>query len=361
MLARAAQVVPVSGSSPVSSLSPEEEESKSSAAAPPIVLDDGHDSDKYEEGSDSDDSVDLGGLVLSRQHEEKKRRKAKRQQESAGNRKNFVQARHDLKEKIIAEVMREILPDIGQYDVTAPPVDTSGKKWYDPFIRLGKIFGLVTLTLHEAVLCGNENFLEKALEKVHQGKKSNRILLSAYDENGFTPLSLAAKTNQVSMAQMIVARHADPDVPDMMTGRTPLFYAARIPNHSLVRVLVSGGANPAFGDYKGVTPLMMAAFANDYRSVELMLSPRELKGTFFVEVDQQDDNGWTALHYGALGNSPKACRVLVKNGADRRLKDNNKRSPLQLAHYKDETDEKRQGQWGLCIAELEDYKAKLNG
>ena len=27
----------------------------------------------------------------------------------------------------------------------------------------------------------------------------------------------------------------------------------------------SGGANPAFGNYEGVTPLMMAAFANDYR------------------------------------------------------------------------------------------------
>ena len=336
-----------------------EEEGKEAPGAFNYNDDNGEDSDPYEEGSDSDDSVDLGGLVLSKQHEEKKRRKLKRLQDNSKPGKNFAQARQELKERVMKEVLNEVMPDIGQYDVNAPEPDT-GKRWYDPLIRIGKIFGLVTLTLHEAVLSGSEPYLERAIEKVHQGKKSNRILLSQYDIRGCTALSLAAKTNQVSMVQMIVHRHADCDVGDMMSGRTPLFFAARIPNYEMVKILIAGGANPSFGDYKNVTPLMIAAFKNDYRSIEIMLDPRKLKG-HFVEIDQQDENGWTALHYAVAGCSPKACRVLIKGGADKSVRDNTKRSPWHLAYFKDETNPDGPGKWGEVIVELEDRKAKMFG
>ena len=331
----------------------------------PAGVDDGEESDQYEEGSDSDDSVgvDVGAVVLSKEAEDKKRRKMLRRQQleslQSKGKKNFVQARQELKDKIIKEVMEQVLPDIGLYDVSAPQV-TNTKKWYDPFVRLGKIFGLVPLSPHEGVLCGNENFLERALEKVHQGKKSNRALLCTYDDGGMTPLSLAAKTNQVAMVQQIVARHVDVDVPDLYTGRTPLYYAARLANYTMVKILCSnGGANPAFGDYKSVTPLMMAAYTNDYRSLELMLNPRMLKGKHFVEVDQVDDNGWTALHYAVLGCANKTCRVLLKNGADRRIKDLTKKTPQNLARFLDEKDPDGPGKWGLVMVEIEDSKAKM--
>jgi len=334
-----------------------EEKEKEKDGEGKVEVDEGYESDPYEEGSDSDDSVDVGNLTLSKHHEEKKARKKKREAALSKPKRNFAQEREELKQKVIKEVLQQVMPDIGHYDVNAPPED-NGKRWYDPLIRIGKIFGLVTLTIHEAVLSGSENHLERALEKVHQGKKSNRPLLSIYDARGSTPLTVAVKTNQVAMVQMICARHADPHVADMETGRTPMQLAASIPSFLMVEFIINNGGNPAFGDYKNVTPLMMAAKTNCTRSLELMLNPRRVKG-HFVEVDQVDDNGWTALHYAVLGKAAKTTRILIKNGADRNLKDGTGRSPTHLAHHLDEHHADGPGAWGLVIVELEDRKAKL--
>lgn len=346
-------------------------EATKSAAAQNEMEEEEEDEDEWELGSDSDDG-DGGGpaLVLSKQHEEKKRKKQERLrklQELQKPMTNFSKARQALKEKVMKDVLDSILPEMEDYDVTAPPPDT-GKRWWDPLIRFGKFIGIVNLTLHEAVLSGSEVHLERSLEEVHQGKKSNRPLLSMYDIRGCTPLSMACKTNQIAMVQLIVARHAEVDVPDINTGRSPMFFAARHGSHMAVKFLLNGGANPGFADFHGITPLMMAASKDDYRSVMMMLDPRQVKGGHFVEIDQQDNNGWTALHFAVQGKAPRACKVLVSEGADRNLKDKTSRSPLHLAQFLDDKYRAKHGQhcppseaWGDVIVQLEDTKAILTG
>lgn len=63
----------------------------------------------------------------------------------------------------------------------------------------------------------------------------------------------------------------------------------------------------------------------------------------FAELDIQDENGWTALHYGAMTNAVAAVRFLVEQGANKNLRDRNKRKPLHLAKFRN---------FGECIAVL---------
>lgn len=62
---------------------------------------------------------------------------------------------------------------------------------------------------------------------------------------------------------------------------------------------------------------------------------RDLMLHRFAELDAQDENGWTALHYGAMTNAFKCVRFLVAEGADMSLKDLNKRRALHLARFKE--------------------------
>lgn len=319
-----------------------------------VFEDDDEDSDPYESGSDSEDSASSqgGGFVVDPRHEERKRKRQLKKEhlenKKTGERKkavDFTKARNALKERVIEEVMREVLPDIGQYDVnTAEP--PTGKNWYDPCVRLGKFLGLLNLDIHEAVLSGSEYQVESTLEKLHAGKKSNRALINMYDKRGCTALSYAVKTDQQAMAFSIVNHKIDTNVPDVDTGRSPLFFAGRQGNYELVKILLAAGANPSYSDYQNVTPFMMAASKGDHRSLSAMLAQK----TYFLEVDMQDSNGWTALHYSVYGNAPKACRVLCDAGCDKGLLDRNRRSPLHLAKYLD---------YGDCISALEDGKVKL--
>jgi len=60
-------------------------------------------------------------------------------------------------------------------------------------------------------------------------------------------------------------------------------------------------------------------------------------------MDSQDDNGWTPLHYAVMSNSPECVKFIVLEGANREIRDYQKRRPVDLAKSKD---------YGDCIAIL---------
>jgi ankyrin repeat protein len=69
-----------------------------------------------------------------------------------------------------------------------------------------------------------------------------------------------------------------------------------------------------------------------------------------AEVDLQDDQGWTALHHAAANNSSECMAVLISEGADKRIRDFNRRRPINIAKFKN---------FGKCIAVLSN-KSSLN-
>ncbi|MBQ9578877.1 MAG: ankyrin repeat domain-containing protein [Ottowia sp.] len=122
------------------------------------------------------------------------------------------------------------------------------------------------------------------------------------------------------------------------TGWTALMWAVERKDETLVRTLLSAGADvnaasrrPA--DLKpedfpslelGETPLMVAAEKGFLSLVQTLLAAG-------AEVNARDDSGYTALHSAAVAGRAKTVAALLKAGADVNAQGNNGMSALMLA------------------------------
>ena len=55
-----------------------------------------------------------------------------------------------------------------------------------------------------------------------------------------------------------------------------------------------------------------------------------------ADIDAQDEHGWTSLHFSAWGGYSKCTKLLLQNGADRSIRDNNKRKAIDIARYRED-------------------------
>lgn len=299
--------------------------------------------DEYE----TDESSDLGDVMVDGVYvTKKKKKKGFEIKKTKGG--EFVRQRKEMKANTTKRILGEIMPYFEEYsalDATPPPKPQG--KCAKCCSKLCKFLGCMKLNLHEAVMSGSEKHIDVTIEAIHQGKKSNRAKLNIYDQQGQTPLSMAVKSKQNPMAFALLGRKIDPDVPDLDTGRTPLFYACMHGDLQLNKLLLLSGADPNYGDFNCVTPLMMAVMRDDADSVHFICTAK-LK--FQLDMDMQDLNGWTALHYGAYRNCAQSIIILLDNGADRDVRDMNNRKALHIARHFDQYD---------AIAKLEDVKSKI--
>lgn len=170
-------------------------------------------------------------------------------------------------------------------------------------------YGLKT-PLHYAAENGPVEIIELLLDK-----DANPNIL---DRNGKTPLHCAAERNKrgVDVAAMLINRGCDINLQDA-DGFTALHYAAdeQEPTHwesveepVFIPFLLNAGANVNVKTYeKGLTPLMIAVRNGAMSNVRMMLS----KG---AEIDDQDYDGWTALHHAVFYNYPEMVEILLKAG-----------------------------------------------
>ena len=305
--------------------------------------------DAYETDMSSDLEEDDPDAKEDTATAKKKARKAKKrtdaQMKAGKSSSKFVKGRQDMQKEIVALVLNELVPPEEELDIDPPP-PVKRQGWVTKgCIACGKFFGCVTYDLHEAVMAGSDKHMDAALELVHQGKKSRRELCNQHNKDGHTPLSLAIKTKQPNIAFAILGRKVDPDVADVETGRTPLFYACMQGQIAVNQMLINAGADPGYGDFQAVTPLMMAAQCGDYRTVKFITNLRRN-----IDIDAQDFNGWTALHYAASKDSYKCINWLIEAGCNRNIPDINKQKAVHIA---------RLGDFQDSLASLEDKKSKL--
>ncbi len=88
-------------------------------------------------------------------------------------------------------------------------------------------------------------------------KKNER---SGVDRLGRTPLHYAAVEGKLAVAKRLLAKGANPSLPDD-NGWTPLHFAAQRDHAGLVEILLDAGAEVEARDSNGNTPLFHAVFA----------------------------------------------------------------------------------------------------
>ena len=127
------------------------------------------------------------------------------------------------------------------------------------------------------------------------------------------PLALAALRSRLSVALTLLNNGADPN--SASSGNwTALHMAARRSDSVLARSLIAFGADVnarATGILEGATPLHMAAESGNLETCELLVD----KGANANAVSHASDLGYTPLHYAASGGHADVVEFLLANGA----------------------------------------------
>ncbi len=133
--------------------------------------------------------------------------------------------------------------------------------------------------------------------------------VNAQSNNKKTSLQLAVIAGNAETVGVLVDAGADMKVRSGF-DRTPLHIAAQHGHLEIVKYFVSGQADINEKDAKGFTPLILSVRDNQIAVVEYLI-----KGPVKCEVDQFDQNGWTALMHATDRHHIGIVKVLESFGA----------------------------------------------
>ncbi|KAK3292867.1 ankyrin repeat-containing domain protein [Chaetomium fimeti] len=146
------------------------------------------------------------------------------------------------------------------------------------------------------------------------------------EEYGMTPLSWAALSGHVTVAEMLVAHGVHVDANGGFWNRTPLSYAAESGDKDIVNLLLSHGAEVDSNDQRGPTPLLRAAMEGHDDVVGLLLA----HGADVERKDAEYDQ--TPLIWAAESGHGGVVKLLLAHGVDTEAKDKDfGRTPLSWA------------------------------
>lgn len=151
------------------------------------------------------------------------------------------------------------------------------------------------------------------------------------DPNVRSLVSAFLKGNE-ALACKLLAEHAslrDASLPDLGgKSRTyfPLHVAAFTGQAAVAKELLELGADPSVPEptHKGWSPLDFAAQHSHAAVAECLIDAG-------AKVDQQDQDGRTALHWCAANDSPAVAKLLIAAGANPSIADAEGNTAIQIA------------------------------
>ncbi|XP_053705235.1 histone-lysine N-methyltransferase EHMT1 isoform X3 [Synchiropus splendidus] len=141
-----------------------------------------------------------------------------------------------------------------------------------------------------------------------------------------TPLHAAAEGGYKDICHMLVQAGANLDMCDE-DQRTPLMDACENNHMQTVTYLLRAGASVKHKDIEGFTCLHLAAKSGHYSIVEYLLS------TKLIDIDCQDDGGWTALIWATEYKHVDQVKLLLSKGADISIRDKEQNICLHWAAF----------------------------
>ncbi|KFO32131.1 Ankyrin repeat domain-containing protein 55 [Fukomys damarensis] len=150
-------------------------------------------------------------------------------------------------------------------------------------------------------------------------------ILECCDSEGCTPLMHAVSGRQVDTVKLLLKMGANINMQDAY-GRTSLCLATYLGWLEGCVSLLRNGAKHNIPDKNGRLPLHAATAEPDVRLLTVLLQQSNLS-----EINHQDNEGMTPLHWAAFHNQPQHTQMLLKKGADPTLVDKDFKTALHWA------------------------------
>ncbi|NXC41233.1 ANR55 protein, partial [Penelope pileata] len=150
-------------------------------------------------------------------------------------------------------------------------------------------------------------------------------ILEYCDSEGCTPLMHAVSGRQVDTVKLLLKMGANINIQDAC-GRTSLSLATYLGWLEGCVSLLRNGAKQNIPDKNGRLPLHAATAEPDVRLLNVLLQQSNLS-----EINHQDNEGMTSLHWAAFHNRPQHAQTLLHKGADLTLVDKDFKTALHWA------------------------------
>ncbi|XP_031434021.1 ankyrin repeat domain-containing protein 55 [Clupea harengus] len=150
-------------------------------------------------------------------------------------------------------------------------------------------------------------------------------ILECCDGEGSTPLMHAVSGRQVDTVKLLLKMGASINTQDAC-GRTSLSLATYLGWLEGCVCLLRNGAKQNIPDKNGRLPLHAATAEIDFRLMAVLLQQSTL-----CEINHQDNEGMTTLHWASFHNRPDHVQALLQKGADPTLVDKDFKTALHWA------------------------------
>ncbi|NWH25453.1 ANR55 protein, partial [Grus americana] len=150
-------------------------------------------------------------------------------------------------------------------------------------------------------------------------------ILEYCDSEGCTPLMHAVSGRQVDTVKLLLKMGANINTQDAF-GRTSLSLATYLGWLEGCISLLRNGAKQNIPDKRGRLPLHAATAEPDVRLLNVLLQQSNLS-----EINHQDNEGMTSLHWAAFHNMPQHTQTLLHKGAELTLVDKDFKTALHWA------------------------------
>ncbi|GCC25049.1 hypothetical protein chiPu_0003454 [Chiloscyllium punctatum] len=177
---------------------------------------------------------------------------------------------------------------------------------------------ILTSQVHAAAVNGDRCALHKLIA-------ANPNIKDAEDQFGRTPLMYCVLADRLDCAEALIKAGVNINKADH-SQRTALHLAAQKGNYRFMKLLLNRRANWMQKDLEEMTPLHLATRHKSPKCLALLL-----KSMAPGEVDTQDKNKQTALHWSAYYNHPEHVKLLIKHDSNIGIPDIEGKIPLHWA------------------------------
>ncbi|KAK2902985.1 hypothetical protein Q8A67_007698 [Cirrhinus molitorella] len=198
--------------------------------------------------------------------------------------------------------------------------------------------------VHAAAVNGDKNTLQRLITAESRVRDSE-------DQFGRTPLMYCVLADRLDCAEVLLKAAAAVNKTDH-SQRTALHLAAQKGNVRFMKLLLSRHADWRLKDLEEMTPLHLATRHSSSKPLSLLL-----KHMAPGEVDTQDRNKQTALHWSAFYNHPEHVKLLIKHDSNIGIPDSEGKIPLHWAAHNKHPNATRTVR---CILEAAPTESLLN-